>query len=111
MALYAYTIYSAAITPVVMSAFFWKRANAAGAVSSIALGTFVTIAWNYGGKNLLPASWAERDAIFPAMFASLIALVVVSLLTKAPRREQWAPFFPEDAKSEAEAELVAAKAK
>jgi Na+/proline symporter len=46
MALYAYTIYSAAITPVVMSAFFWKRATAAGAVVSIALGTVITITWN-----------------------------------------------------------------
>jgi len=93
MALYAYTIYSAAITPVVMSAFFWKRATAAGAVTSIALGTFVTIAWNYGGKNLLPAAWAERDAIFPAMAVSLISLVGVSLLTRAPRPQQWAPFM------------------
>jgi Na+/proline symporter len=95
MALYAYTIYSAAITPVVMSAFFWKRATAAGAVTSIALGTFVTIAWNYGGKNLLPPAWAERDAIFPAMAVSLISLIGVSLLTRAPRREQWAPFMAE----------------
>jgi MFS family permease len=109
MALYAYTIYSAAITPVVMSAFFWKRATAAGAVTSIALGTFVTIAWNYGGKSLLPASWAERDAIFPAMIVSLVSLVVVSLLTKAPRREQWAPFFDEQPEQKQAAVTVAAK--
>ena len=96
MALYAYTIYSAAITPVVMAAFFWKRANAAGAVWSIALGTAVTIAWNYGGKSFLPPSWAERDAIFPALIVSLLALVVVSLVTAPPRREQWAPFVVEE---------------
>jgi Na+/proline symporter len=64
-------------------------------VTSIALGTFVTIVWNYGGKSLLPPALAERDAIFPAMIVSLVSLVVVSLLTKAPRREQWAPFFDE----------------
>src|SRR5207237_8648306 len=46
MALYAYTIYSAAITPVVMSAFFWKRATAAGAVTSITMGTGITLFWN-----------------------------------------------------------------
>jgi Na+/proline symporter len=96
MAMYAYTIYSAAITPVVMSAFFWKRANAAGAVTSIALGTLVTIGWQYLGKQWLPSSWAERDAIFPAMIVSLFSLIVISLLTKAPRREQWAPFFQEE---------------
>jgi Na+/proline symporter len=96
MALYAYTIYSAAITPVVMAAFFWKRATAKAAVVSIALGTLVTIGWNFGGK-FLPASWAERDAIFPALLVSLLALVSVSLLTRAPAREKWAPFFDEGA--------------
>jgi len=96
MAFYAYTIYAAAITPVVMATFFWRRANAVGAVWSIALGTVVTIAWNYAGKHFLPASWAERAAIFPALAASLLALVVVSLVTPPPRREQWAPFVIDD---------------
>jgi Na+/proline symporter len=91
-ALYAYTIYSAAITPVVMAAFFWKRATAAGAVSSIAAGTFVTVFWNEGAK-LLPPSWAERDAIFPALLVSLLALILVSLLTPKPAPEKWQPFF------------------
>lgn len=100
MALYAYTVYSAAITPVVMAAFFWRRATAAGAVTSIALGTVVTVVWNYGGKSFLPPAWADRDAIFPALAVSLVALVVVSLLTRAPAREKWAPFF---AKGEKEA--------
>jgi Na+/proline symporter len=93
MALYAYTIYSAAITPVVMAAFFWKRANAAGAVSSIAVGTVVTIAWNYGGKHFLPPAWAERDAIFPALVVSVLALILVSFATSPPNPEKWKPFI------------------
>ncbi len=95
MALYAYTIYSAAVTPVVMAAFFWKRATAAGAIACLALGTFVTIFWNYG-KPFLPAAWAERDAIFPALLVSVVALVVTSLLTEAPAREKIAAFLPEE---------------
>ncbi len=95
MALYAYTIYSAAITPVVMAAFFWKRANAAGAVSSIAVGTVVTIAWNLGAAHFLPPAWAERDAIFPALVVSVLALVIVSLATRAPSPEKWKPFVAE----------------
>jgi solute:Na+ symporter, SSS family len=91
-ALYAYTIYSAAITPVVMAAFFWKRASAAGAVCSIAAGTFVTVFWDVGAK-LLPSSLAQRDAIIPALIVSLVCLALVSVFTKAPRREQWEPFF------------------
>jgi SSS family solute:Na+ symporter len=102
MALYAYTIYSAAITPVVMGAFFSKRVTAASAVTSIIMGTAVTIFWNVqqliaqrGGAPLLPANWLGHDAIFPAVIISLLALVLVSLVTPAPRREQWAPFFAE----------------
>lgn len=94
-ALYAYTIYSAAITPVVMAAFFSKRATAAGAVCSIAAGTFMTVFWNQGAK-FLPPAMAERDAIIPALIVSLICLTLVSLFTEAPRREQWAPFFTDE---------------
>jgi hypothetical protein len=38
----------------------------------------------------------ERDAIFPALAVSLLALVLVSVATPAPRREQWAPFFADE---------------
>ncbi|HWB98803.1 MAG TPA: sodium:solute symporter family protein, partial [Bryobacteraceae bacterium] len=44
-ALYAYTVYGAAVTPVVMAVFFWKRANTAGAVTSIVAGTVITVLW------------------------------------------------------------------
>ncbi|HET9839735.1 MAG TPA: sodium:solute symporter family protein [Candidatus Angelobacter sp.] len=94
-ALYAYTIYSAAITPVVMAAFFSKRVTGAAAVTSIAAGTFVTVFWDVGAK-LLPSAWAERDAIIPALITSLICLIGVSLFTRPPRREQWTPFFAEE---------------
>jgi Na+/proline symporter len=89
--MYAYTIYSAAITPVVLAAFFSKRVTAAAAVCSIALGTAVTVFWDLG-KNLLPQSLAERDAIFPALVVSLVSLFVVTLVTPAPSKEQLAPF-------------------
>jgi len=119
MMLYAYTIYSAAITPVVMSAFFWKRATAAGAVVSILMGTAVTVFWNLcqviatsvasgqlhsggfigaimGVWEEIPQGWRQRDAIFPALIISVLSLIVVSLVTAAPRPEQWAPFFAEE---------------
>jgi solute:Na+ symporter, SSS family len=92
-ALYAYTIYSAALTPVILAAFYWRRANAAGAVSAIAAGTFVTVFWDTPFiHHHLPAMVAERDAIFPALLAALVCLFGVSLLTKPPRPEQIAQF-------------------
>lgn len=91
--LYAYTIYSAALTPVILAAFFWKRATASAAVASIAVGTVVTICWDTSFVHAhVPAVLAQRDAIFPALTASLIALVVVSLLAPPPSPTQLQPF-------------------
>jgi SSS family solute:Na+ symporter/sodium/proline symporter len=91
--LYAYTIYAAALTPVILAAFFWKRATASAAVVSIAVGTVVTVLWDTAFIHAhVPAVLAQRDAIFPALFASLLALIVVSLLTPPPNPEQLRPF-------------------
>jgi solute:Na+ symporter, SSS family len=89
-ALYAYTVYGAAVTPAVMAVFFWRRTTTAGAVTSIAIGTAVTVAWNVaqglGWKN-------DMDAVYPAVLASLGCLIVVSLLTPPPAEKKWTPFF------------------
>jgi solute:Na+ symporter, SSS family len=94
--LYAYTIYSAALTPVILAAFYSRRVNGEGAVSAIAAGTVVTVCWDLPFVHQhLPAALAARDAIFPALIISLLCLVAVSVLTKPPRAEQVAQFFPE----------------
>jgi solute:Na+ symporter, SSS family len=91
--LYAYTIYSAALTPVVLAAFYSKRVTAWGAVAAIAVGTVVTLGWDLPGvKTLFPPLLAQREAIFPALFAAVTAMVVVSLFTPAPKAEQLAQF-------------------
>ncbi len=87
--LYAYTIYSAALTPVILAAFYSKRVTAWGAVASIAAGTVVTLSWD-SIHGHFPAWLADRDAIFPALIASLAALVLVSLITPKPTDEQLA---------------------
>ena len=84
-ALYAYTIYGAAVTPSVMAVFFWRRATTQGAVASIFLGTLVTIAWQWSGSEL--------EAVYPALGASVASLVVISLLTPPPAPEKIQPFF------------------
>ncbi|WP_348267934.1 sodium:solute symporter family protein [Edaphobacter paludis] len=91
--LYAYTIYAAALTPVILATFFWKRATASAAVASIAVGTVVTVTWDTAFIHThIPTALAQRDAIFPALLASLIALVAVSLLTPPPTSAQLQPF-------------------
>jgi SSS family solute:Na+ symporter len=91
--LYAYTIYSAALTPVILAAFYWRRATAAAAVASIFVGTFVTVFWDSAlVHEHLPTVVSERDAIFPALLASLLCLFVVSLVTRPPSVEKLRPF-------------------
>ncbi len=92
--LYAYTVYSAALTPVILAAFYSRRANGAGAVSAIAAGTVVTVFWDTDVvKHHLPAILAQRDAIFPALLVALVCLVVVSAVTPPPSKEQLQPFL------------------
>ena len=91
--LWAYTIYSAALTPVVLAAFYSKRVTAWGAVAAIGSGTVVTLAWYLPGvRALFPTILAERDAIFPALTMAVAAMIVVSLFTTAPKAEQLAQF-------------------
>ena len=92
-ALYAYTIYSAALTPVILAAFYWRRATASAAVASIFTGTFVTVFWDSAFIHThVPAVLSDRDAIFPALIASLLCLILVSLLTPRPNLAHLQPF-------------------
>lgn len=91
--LWAYTIYSAALTPVVLAAFYSKRVTAWGAVAAIGAGTVVTLLWDVPGvKTWFPPILAQRDAIFPALFVSVASMIVVSMFTHAPETQQLAQF-------------------
>jgi SSS family solute:Na+ symporter len=80
--LYAYTVYGAAVTPAVMAVFFWQRATAAGAITSIVLGTVSTIGWELMqqyGSAALRTSLGPIDAVYPALVISVLSLIMVSL--------------------------------
>jgi Na+/proline symporter len=86
-ALYAYTIYGAAITPCLVAALFWKGATKQGAIASILTGTVTALLWAQMGAlgEHLPA-WARAlDAVLPAITVSVAALIIVSLLTNKKR--------------------------
>jgi SSS family solute:Na+ symporter len=91
--LWAYTIYSAALTPVVLAAFYSKRVTAWGAVAAIGSGTVVTLLWDLPAvKAIFPSILADRDAIFPALFVAVAAMILVSLFTRPPTSDQLAQF-------------------
>jgi SSS family solute:Na+ symporter len=97
MAFTAYTMVGAGITPALLAAFLWRRTTTAGGVSSIVAGmgvtVFITVVnWFYQRSHGEP--FLETDyIIIPAATASILALVVVSLLTAKPPREKWEPFY------------------
>ena len=83
-ALYAYTIYGAAVTPSLVSALVWKRATPKAAVVSIMSGMAIPLLW---GEALQPhlSGWAsELDAVLPAIAVSVLTLVGISLMA-SPR--------------------------
>jgi Na+/proline symporter len=92
MALAAYTLIGAGLTPVILAAFLWKRVTAAGGVASVAAGL---LTWTFF-VTLKIAHVIEMDydfIIYPAAGASILALIVVSLLTKPSPPEVYQPFM------------------
>lgn len=106
-AFFAYTIYGVAITPALIAALVWKRATRAGGLASIIAGTAVCIIFKIIAEVLPPEKVPEGDPwgipiIYPALIASLLSLIVVSLLTKKPKPEELEKFFPDKKKKSAE---------
>jgi solute:Na+ symporter, SSS family len=101
MAFTAYTMVGAGLTPALLAAFLWKRVTPAGGTASIAAGMLTTVlitAFQTPLGAWLTSRWGmEGDIteymIYPAVFASIFCLVVVSLLTPASPEERWKPFM------------------
>jgi len=84
-ALYAYTIYGAAITPSLVAALFWKGASKAGAIASIIGGTTMTLIWKEAAfiRNIIPENiYSNTDEVLPAIFVSILCLIVFSIVKK-----------------------------
>lgn len=101
MALYAYTMVGAAVTPALLAAFLWRRVTPAGGAASIAMGMLGTIVFAglaSLGFESLPLGFVDVPLdydyiIYPAGALSLISLFVVSWLTPPSPEEKWKPFW------------------
>ena len=87
MALWAYTMYGASITPALLAAFLWPRVTRAGGVASIAAGMITTLAWEIYARMSGGYPY-ELDTVYPALALSLVALIGVSLATSPPTAEE-----------------------
>jgi len=125
MALYAYTMVGAAVTPALLAALVWRRVTPIAGTLSVGAGVVVSILFallnqadvasiplhgildpifsvlNSMGANIALDTFAMpldyEYAIYPAALASILALVVGSYLTPKSSEEKWRPFWPEKA--------------
>ena len=103
MALYAYSLVGASLTPALLAAFLWRRVTVAGGVACIAggLGALIgiAVASRLGVDFTLTLGATEFDfassdyIVIPGVLVSVGLMVIVSLLTKPSPREKWEPFF------------------
>lgn len=102
MALYAYTMVGAAVTPALLAAFLWKRATPIAGMASVAVGiasTIVFALWVNAGATFdwgfieINQDTAYDYIIYPAFIASVLTLIIVSYLGKPPSEDKWKPFM------------------
>jgi SSS family solute:Na+ symporter/sodium/proline symporter len=101
MALYAYTMVGAAVTPALLAAFLWRRITPLAGTVSVAAGMLATVVFaliaRFGGIETLNLGFWEMPLsydyiIYPAATASILCLLLVSLFGKATPEEKWRPF-------------------
>jgi SSS family solute:Na+ symporter/sodium/proline symporter len=108
MALYAYSLVGASLTPALLACFLWKRVTPQGGVACIAGGMGVIIAigvlsrLGVGFTTMILGNefdFASSEYIvIPGVIVSIGLLIGVSLLTPASPEEKWQPFFAEESR-------------
>ena len=82
---FAWAGFGATFGPVMLTALFWKRSNKQGAIAGMVAGGVMVFLWKFVISKL-GGVFAIYE-LLPAFIVALIAIVVVSLLTKAPDDE------------------------
>ena len=82
---FAWAGFGAAFGPVVLFSLFWRRTNLQGALAGMLTGGVMVFVWKYLVKPM-GGVWGIYD-LLPAFILGCIAIVVVSLATKAPSEE------------------------
>lgn len=76
----------ASFGPLIVMSLFWKRTNLPGAIAGLVSGAATVIVWDYlpivGGSTI--ASATGLYSLFVGFIVSLLCIIIVSLLTKAP---------------------------
>jgi len=92
MALTAYTMIGAGLTPALLAAFLWRRVTVPGGIASMICGMGVTLAITIANGVMAEPLLDSGYIIMPAAAASILALVIVSLLSAPSPEAKWRPF-------------------
>ena len=81
---FAWAGFGATFGPIMLFSLFWKRCNAAGAIAGMLTGGVSIFLWKYLVRPL-GGVWDIYE-LLPAFLLACVAIVVVSLCTKAPEQ-------------------------
>ena len=76
---YAWAGLGAALGPAVLFSLYWQRMNGAGALAGVVVGGFTVVGWRQ-----LQGGWFDIYELIPGFLFSSVAIVLTSLVTKAP---------------------------
>ena len=82
---FAWAGFGATFGPVMLCALFWKRSNKWGALAGLVAGGIMVFVWKFLVRPL-GGAW-DLYELLPAFIVALAAIIIVSLLTKAPDNE------------------------
>ena len=76
---YAWAGLGAALGPALLLSLYWQRMNSAGAIAGVIVGGVTVVVWRQLSGGLF-----DLYELVPGFLLSVLAIVVVSLMTKAP---------------------------
>ena len=87
---YAWAGFGASFGPLMLMSLYWRRTNFQGALAGMAVGAIAVLVWHSFVKPF--GGIFGIYELLPAFILSLVAIVVVSLLTKEPDEEVTSEF-------------------
>ncbi|MBQ9905195.1 MAG: sodium/proline symporter [Oscillospiraceae bacterium] len=82
---FAWAGFGATFGPVMLASLFWKRCNKYGAIAGLVVGGVMIFVWKFIVRPLGGA--LDIYELLPAFICAFVAIIVTSLVTKAPEKE------------------------
>ncbi|MBO4636096.1 MAG: sodium/proline symporter [Clostridiales bacterium] len=84
---FAWAGFGATFGPVVLFGLFWKRTNKQGIIAGMLTGGIMIFVWKFVIRSVCAGTILDIYELLPAFILACIAILAVSLATKAPSKE------------------------